>query len=564
MKKIFQIAIYDFKRLIANPYTITTMIAVFIALIIWSSCVKIPTAPVYKANLTGATVAEVYADFKSNNAERDTQNKLDGYLRDANLYIENMQKTTAAENLDIQTINTIKSTFSELEKNLKVYMTPGEYGETADKNAMRTQLNDGSTALTNLVNNFKRYDKFESCLFFTKSQFATLEKLEEFYRQTKAKSDEEAFDELGKHTSYFKTISQISTGTFGFDEEQLQAIKSTYISPANTKKNALQTAIESFYSSNRTSNKAEDTNKLRNLITNYKLTCESVKTGVVYELELIIFNHFHQIDSLYGFQSIIPENHENELARIQYFLNDESLNFTQGQEPLNFNSASYAASAYDHAYYVLSILGFLNILFAIFCAYKLFGRDRRNGKMDVILSQDVTFGQTFAGKFTAVVFISSFIIFVFTIFITIGAVIFFQSLPGSILAVFNLSTPYSIHPFLFLIIKMAGYELQAIFYATLTIFLMNCSRRFDLMFIISLLIYAIATICNIYLNGTLIYCLLPFIHADLTSFLGGGTMATGFLKTSLYTYGNFFISLAYYLVVIILFYNLTNQLFKRN
>ena len=274
--------------------------------------------------------------------------------------------------------------------------------------------------------------------------------------------------------------------------------------------------------------------------------------------------HFGDLENLYHYQPISIEDTELALVKTNYFLNDESLYYTQYQVPLNFNTASYQVSLYDHAYFVMSIIGFLTILFGIFASYKQFGLDRRNGKMDTILSQNVTFNQVFTGKFLAIVYATSFVLAVYSILSLTWGALLFPSLANEILAVFNLTSVYTIHPFLFFIIKVIGIELQVIFYSVITIFLMNVSRKFELTFGISVGIFVIATICNIFLNGSLAYCLFPFIHADLTAFLGGGTMQTGFLKTALYSYGNFFISLVYYLVVVVLLYNFTKQLFKKN
>jgi ABC-type transport system involved in multi-copper enzyme maturation permease subunit len=219
---------------------------------------------------------------------------------------------------------------------------------------------------------------------------------------------------------------------------------------------------------------------------------------------------------------------------------------------------------YDHAYFIISIVGFITILVGIFCAYKLFGQDRKNGKMDLLLSQNVTFNQVFVAKFIAIVLITSFYLALFSILSLIWGALIYGSLPNAMLAVFNLTNVYTIHPFMFFLIKVIGIELQVIFYSIITIFLMNVSRKFELCFGISAGLFVVATICNIFLNGAFVYCLFPFIHADLTSFLGGATMSTGFLKTSLYTYGNFLISVLYYLVVVALLFNFTKQLFKKN
>ncbi len=562
MKKIFKIATYDFKRLVANPYTITTMIGVFIIMLIVGLTVKIPTTPAYEANISGNSVEAVYYNFTSSNEELDTKPKLDALFSDAQEYI----KIARGVSTDLDDINSIKSIFKDLQQIIERHRLPGYYGELgeSDKARARNLLNDGSAKLSQFVEKYKSKDKFNQ-LYFTKAQFAELESVETFFKEVaNITSNTDAFDKLAEKFNNFFLLQGIAPNQVSFDMAKLDEIEKIYITAPSKKISNIGNEINSFHSANPTSLDKSDIETMKSLITNYKLTCESAKSGVEFELEFMLKSHFEDLSKLYGFESINLEEQNVKLAKIKFFLEDESLYYTKYQEPLNFNIASYAESAYDHTYFIISIIGFMNIIFAMFCAYKLFGLDRRNGKMDVILSQDVTFSQTFAGKFIAIVLVSAFMMAVYTLFMLLGSLIFYPTLPNSILAVFNTTSAYTIHPFLFLLIKVVGYELQAIFYATITVFLMNLSRRFDLMFAISLLLFGIATICNIYLNGAFVYCLLPFIHADLTAFLGGGTMATGFLKTSLFAYGNFYISLVYYLVLIALSYNLTNQLFKRN
>ena len=182
-------------------------------------------------------------------------------------------------------------------------------------------------------------------------------------------------------------------------------------------------------------------------------------------------------------------------------MNDSSVYYTQYQQPLNFNTASYQVSVYDHAYFVISIIGFLTILFGIFCTYKLFGLDRRNGKIDIILSQKVSFNEVFLGKFLAVILTTSFVLGLYSVFSLTWGFIAYPALANNILAVFNLSSAYTINPFLFFLIKLIGIELQVIFYSTITVFALNLSRKFELCFGISIAIFVAATICNIFFNG---------------------------------------------------------------
>lgn len=562
MKKILQIAIYDFKRLLINPITFITMILVLIGCIILGVSYKIPTTPTYSVSVDGETTREFYTNFTSRTSTKDSTYNLSKILDDTELILEVQAQVNSQDSRELELIST---SFEEIKKEIR---KSGDLQNKYIQDPSKVQeIKNAQESLARFVNSYKSHGQFESNVYFTKTNFENLEIVSSFFTRTMTEHSkvEEIVSILYLNQSQFDRLQDIikSKIVWHLDEEIARDLKTQYIDKAREKITKIQARM---FDLNNIVDRL-DTTKMEEMISlaqNYKLSCETAKYLVENELLLLLDNHFGDLNNLYNHTSIQEEEIEIGMSKAKYFLNDESLRYTQYQEPLNFNTASYKVSAFDHTYFIMAILGFLNVIFAIFCAYKLFGRDRKNGKMDVILSQDVTFGQTFAAKFLAIVMITSFMLAVYTIVNVIFSLMFYPTLANSILAVFNLNNVYQVNPVVFLIMKLVGMELQAIFYSVITIFLMNISRKFELMFAIALLIFGIATICNIFLNMYFIYCLFPFIHADLTAMLGGGTIQGGFLVTSIYRYGNFFVSLIYYLVVVVLLYIFTNQLFKKN
>ncbi len=567
MKKIFQIASYDFKRLMLNPISMIVMIVVLIACLIFSAAYKIPTAEEYSASTLGASTREVFSNFNSTNAEIDTKTSLEANLDEARNYllVQTSQDAESEDLTDYETLEAIVDKFETIQDELRKYADSPE-NSTYIVNQNISQITQATEDLTNFLTYYENLDVFESSLFITQSAFETFETFALFYQQTTNSngSIEEILDELVANIGLIDNLSSaLSEATsWHVDAEKLEEFQTTYIDRADEKLAQISEEMNRLNNSVATG-EAKHVSDMASLVTNYKLTCESAKFGVQYELYLLLNNHF-DVGNLYGYEEMYDEELKVALAKINFFFDDDSAYYTEHQVPLNFNTASTQVSAYDSTYTVVAIIGFFTILFGIFCAYKLFGLDRRNGKMDVILSQNVTFGQVFAGKTTAIFFTTSFIMAFFCLCTLLWSMLFHPLLANQILAVFNLSSAYTIHPFLFLLIKLIGIELQVMFYAIITIFLMNLSRKFEICFAIGIGIFVLATICNIFLNSAFVYCLFPFIHADVTSMLGGGIINAGFLQTALYSSGNFFISLAYYVVVVVLLYNFTNQLFKKN
>lgn len=566
MRKIFKIASYDFKRLIVNPFTIGTMIIVLLVCLITGLVYKIEPTPAYSVTTIGSTTREVYNNFMSTNDNCDNKLSLDNILSDTQEILDIQQKSTDNDtDTDYNEFTKINSRFQNIYYEIIKYHTTGSCTYTENDNI--DEIKTATYLLNDFVNYLENLGEFQSDIIFKKDEFEMLQTVERFFYQ-EVFLDEQITTILNKlydNISMFDDLDEVvkSVYVLRVDSELLEKYKTEYIDKATAKNQDIFTEIVAIKDST-SSYDSTHINELTSLITNYKLTSESAKYSVIYELRLLLERQFGNLKNLYHYSPISIDYTKLALVKTNYFLNDESLYYTQYQVPLNFNNASYEVTLYDHAYFIISIIGFLTILFGIYVSYKLFGLDRRNGKMDTILSQNVTFNQVFTAKFLAIVFSTSFVLAVYAILSLTWGSLLFPSLPNGMLAVFNSTTCYVINPFLFFLIKLIGIELQVIFYSVITIFMMNVSRKFELTFGISVAIFVIATICNIFLNGSLAYCLFPFIHADLTSFLGGATMQTGFLKTALYSYGNFYISLVYYLVVVVLLYNFTKQLFKKN
>lgn len=558
MKKTLKIARYDYKRIMTNPITLVVMCLIIAITFVFGLVFKPQTTPAYSASISGDTTGQVYENFYGTK-DSDTKIKLEQIVAKAQKYIN-----TQNECFDQRDLDNINQQFQSIKLEVEKFKkTPSSSTLENDLTTLKTASSD----LKTFVDRFANLDALESDLIFTGSQFETLKNVSNYFEtiSNSSKQNAEILEDIYLNFEKIDSLNNVATSVYIWDcdTEVLQSMTTNYISKAQEKCKKIEAEINSL---NILSGVGDITHlqDMKNLVTSFKLACESAKSAVENEFFLLLEKRFKNLNNLYHFAPITVEDTTLKITKANYYLNDEELYYTQQQSALNFNTASYQVSLYDHSYTVMSIIGFLTILFGIFCTYRFFGSDRKNGKMDTILSRDVSFNQVFVGKTLAVVMISSTILFGFLLLSLIWGAIAYPSLSGSILAVFNLNNVYTIHPFLFLLLKVIGIQLQVIFYSTLTLFLMNISRKFRLMLAISVSIFAISTICNIFLNGSLVYCLFPFIHADITSFLGGATMQTGFLKTSLYASGNFFISLAYYLVVVVLLYSFTKQLFKKN
>lgn len=547
-----------------NPITLVGLIIVLGVCFITGLLYKIPASTTLNANVTEAYTRSAYNSFMyGTGSSYDNRHDLDAIVDEAENYI-NIQKESNC--FEFSVLASILNEINDLSvvNELKKYRDSGtgKYIEHHDISELQEIAED----LKSYVTNFQTLREFDTRLIYTKAQFEKLEKITTFLFNTTHSSDAIAtiLNKLCTKIDYFTELQTYrNLKEITIDASILDEMQEKYITKANAKLESIRDEMLAVYNATPYDYSTADMGKLKLLITNYKAVAESAKKAVLCELRILLKNGFGD-KNLYIHEHYYIEDLKTDLVEAKFYLNSDDLYYVQYQKALNFGTASHKVTAYDHSYFIVSIVGFLTILFGIFCAYKLFGRDRKSGKIDILLAQKVSFNQIFVGKFLAILYCTSFVLLTFTALSFAWGSILYKFLPNSIFAIFNLQTAYTISPLLFLLIKILGIELQVIFWSTITIFLMNLSRKFELLFLIAVAIFLLTTIANIFFNTQIWYCLLPFIHVDLTSFIGGATMQTGFLVTSLYAYGNFFISLVYYLVVVVLVYNFTQQLFKKS
>lgn len=562
MKKIFRVASYDFKRLVFNPITSIVFISLLVLCIILGSIIKIPASEIEQANISGTNASEIYTNFNSTNPDEDTKQNSFKLIEDAKTFLDAQKTSESVWNSYTSTFDDLSTRFQEIEFELTKFHQTGscQYTESGI-----SPIINATVYLQTFISDYDKSACFETNIFFTTTQFEELKQIKDRLHEILAKnlSNKEYCQEFYANIDAIEKFIKIANEKYYLYADNLaEKLSNEVIKKAEEKCEKIETKMAEI--SGQLLSSDQQIEQMKSLVTNYKLVCQSAKNIVECELRTALEKVYVGLKNVYRVEEYNYEDEQLLETKSRFYVESNELFYEKYQVPLNFNIGSYEVTRYDYAYLLTSIIGLLVTVFAIFCAYKLFGRDRKAGKVDIVLSQDIKFGQVFAGKFLAIVFTTSFFLLLFASLSLLWGSLFYPTLQSPILAIFNLTNVYKINPLLFFFIKLIGIELQAIFYAVITVFLMNISRKFELCFAIALLIYVLAFILNIFCNGSIIWCLFPFIHADLTSFLGGATMQTGFLKTSLYAYGNFYISLTYYLVIVVLLYNFTKQLFKKN
>ena len=568
MKKALKIARYDFKRLMLNPITLICLAVVLGIVFVCGLVVKVPTADSLSVSYSQETTTKsFFDDFNtSTSTDFDSRTKINKYIDRAEFYITAQSYSVKdGQVIELEDLNAIIKYINE--NNIVEELKRIKSGDYSNQTNVYTYIQKLSSDLNDFLTDYDQKSQFTSKLVFKEAQYKRLNQISNYLKKTIKTSYGANYklEQIANQKDIISDIVEIANNkiVINIDKSILEGYKEKYITAAKTKLNKILDKMKEIKNAASVES-SKEIETLKNYIKEYKIVAIKTEQAILSEMQIILNKLSINIGELYNFTHIKLEDAKQNLIEAQFYINSEDLEYTEYQKPLNFGTASSKFTAFDHSYFIVSIVGFMTILFGMFCAYKLYGKDRKNGKLDLLLAQKVKFSEVFAGKFIAILFCTMSILAAFTVVSIIWGSILYSFMPGSILAVFNLQSAYTINPFLFLIIKVCGIELQVIFWTIVTIFAMNLSRKFLLSYLITIGVFLAATVLNIFLNGQIWYCLLPFIHSDITSMLGGATMETGFLKTSLYSYGSFYISIVYYLVVVGLLYNFTKQVFKKN
>ena len=468
--KILRIAFYDMKRLLKNPITLFACLGVLIVSIIigffFSPTITPALSLAYESETS--TAESLYDDFKKSTFDDDTKLSLDATLH------HNLEILRAESNSDMAT------TFDNLKEGLKDLLPRAEASYISDSTPTSDLIASDvllKNNFTDFLNELKETEFYYRPIHFTESELKTLDSVSEILKNLSDTTDQEQiknmYELVWKGNKTIESALDISPKQIEFSDETYENLQTTYYSNVVAKLSLIDDEIEKIH---RTS---KDYENLKSLLLNYKNQVDCAEKGLKIELYYLMSESGITSKELSEYESKNREELNQKIALINFQLEDESLTYIDYLSPMNFNTAYGEENAYDYAYYLISIIGFMLIILAIYFTYKLFGQDRRNGKMDVILAQNVSFAKVFTGKFLAIVFTTSVLLLMFAVvFMLFGYFIYGFNFTTT-LSVFNYQSIMLISPILLYFIKLITIELQVIYFTIISMFIMNLSRKFE-------------------------------------------------------------------------------------
>lgn len=552
--KTLKIAFQDFKRLIFNPITLISLAisaVIFISLGFFFKPVIVEGVSL--SYQSAASTTELYKNFTASATVEDSKANLDALISENSRILAAHHSTTLAKE------------YEDLQVNINKLLGRIDLSQSSSSRIPQSTFNiDVSTVnkLGQFIEEIKNYPMYEMNFYISNADFKIAEDLytglsAEFYTRTDYM---QAYKNCLKYVDLCERFDSTQGQTL-LNAPAMNRLQTLYVTNVQTKLDNILSKINELNSQPQGASTFKD---MTSLILNYKYQTKMANDGLKAELHLILADALRNYGNIYNFTKQNGSEAENTTILAKYVLAEESLYYADYQTAMSFNRVTGKISAYDVTYTLMCIVGLITICIGIYFAYRLYGEDRVNGKMDMVLTQNVSFNNVFTGKFIAILLSTLLLLVVFFALFLGSGFMMYGGTFSNILAVYNLSSAYKINPIAYLLLKLACVELEVLFYVILTIFLMNITRHFKIMLIVGYSVALIAFLCNMFLSGIFVYTLLPFVHTNLFSFFGGATSSIGFLNTMFIANGNIYISMLYYLIITVAFYNFTKQLFRRN
>ena len=230
---------------------------------------------------------------------------------------------------------------------------------------------------------------------------------------------------------------------------------------------------------------------------------------------------------------------------------------------LGFNETSgFAPSAFDFCIYAMQILAVILAVFAIFFMSSSMAGDFQNGTIKMIAARPISRGKIVAGKTLASInFTLIFAIFSLVASLVVGYALYGFG-EGQVLAVFNATTAFMVHPAVLVGIYFVCMMLGIIFFICLANLLAVIFRSSVFALFVTLIMFVASIILKALFAGASWFMYTPFAYLDLFGYLGGATETGGFLSFMVPLGANAFIAIGVLLGMIILIDIISKLIFK--
>lgn len=367
-------------------------------------------------------------------------------------------------------------------------------------------------------------------------------------------------------------ISKMST--FLPSEEALNEAE-TNLTDAKTKIDEISSEIESFKQENTLSDKIEDKNTFKTLITRFQQANMNAYNLTLLTINSSALSNFSDdyIQSLYQF-----ENSEyrtkytiNEQKNICKFYLDNNKYAFEYAKPLSLSTSSNTEpNVYDFMFFALEFCSFIIVIYVVFLGATMIAGEYSSGTMKLLAIRPYSRRKILFSKLLATIIVGlMFLLMTFVVTFIIGAILYSTaSLP--ILLIFNSGAAVAVSPMTSIFLLFLCKTIELIFYAIFALSISTWFKSNAGCVVVSLLLYFISFILTMFTPSLGIVKYLPFVNTNLFGYFGSHLISTTSNNIFVTMFSrviandmNFYTSFAIITFFSILIYAITSEIFAR-
>ena len=576
--KLFIQTMNELKKIIMHPLTYIMLAIMIIAMSFTGIFLKTDKLDYNESKITGDSVVELYDNFYNSNAKtKDSHAFLDNQLENNKLLIEKIQQKTDKEEI-IEIKDEFYNSFNLLYRQL--------IDETTTTKPLIDLMYDlylKTISFQNYMENYKKLDTLKSSLLIKDEEYETITKLLKNIKNNLPKQSE--FSTLKENNSvnkinayanavvynYYKNTKEVhklveDLSIYDIDPAYAIKLNDDYYLNVKTKLEQIDIEIDLLYNSSTEKKDEEIKEKIENLIWNYKLQVTSAVEGLKAQLLIDMEDQFgtKSMNKYLNYSDFNAYELKQTIAISDYYLTQENVYQERFLAPLNFGKSSSEVTAYDFAYHLFTIALFMITIYIIAYVLYTFAFEKFSGKTEMFVSTSLTKTQIYFSKILALLIVSILLIFAVSVISLIVGLCIFGSPEASILAITPGGKIRILSSFRFFIEKVLLTILTTIMWLSIATTISVVIKNFYKACGVTAFIFIFALIGNSLLMPYFIWQLLPFAHFDLSIFIGGATLDSGFLVTSIYKGANIIVSYLYFFILLIILNVVSYLIFKGN
>lgn len=312
-----------------------------------------------------------------------------------------------------------------------------------------------------------------------------------------------------------------------------------YVNQAKERNTALLQEIQNYNYEKQSSTTDEDKEGILKLITDYYLNASYAKNIVVKGVQISGISKYTatNITKYKNFQNTNVYELKESYTKFKYLFDNETYKYNFADPFSIIQPSNTNLNGFDYSFFALRLCAFFITIYIVVLAAGTIAGEQSSGTLKLLAIRPYGRHKLLSAKIYATLSIGAILMFVTSIAsLVVGGITYgFSSLP--ILAVFNASSAFVIHPILLYLISMLTMLLEVMFYAMISIFISTVFKSNVAAVAISILLFFVSLVLNIIAVNIPWLGLIPFVNVNLFKYFGASFVSnfngTNLLQTIL-------------------------------